>query len=251
MSMASPPQTQLDQPGITPVRRYKVCDSVAAQIEEMVRSHVYAIGDRLPSERVLAEEFGVGRSSMREAFRVLEARGIVRIVHGVGVFIASEGSAEVRDWMDLGEDCTVPELFEIRFALECDAAALAARKITATKARSLQELLRRAEREGISREEFIQLDQELHREIIRATRNRLYVRFYESIQHLFVLYAERALRLPGRQEAAHAGHAAIVGAIVSKRAQAARSAMRNHLRAVEQDINAHLAESERDKSSEV
>jgi len=77
---------RIDNP-IKPVRRLKISDSVAAQLELLITQGVYEVGERLPAERELAERFGVGRSTMREALRLVEAEGMLRIDHGVGVFV--------------------------------------------------------------------------------------------------------------------------------------------------------------------
>jgi GntR family transcriptional repressor for pyruvate dehydrogenase complex len=227
---------------IEPVQRFKISNTVAAELEEMIMGHSYAVGDKLPSERALAEQFSVGRSSMREALRILEERGLVSIVHGVGVFVASDSSPEVREWLTLGQDCSIPELFEVRLPLECDVAALAAKKVTPDQAERLRQCLAAEAEPGLSDHEFILRDQAIHLEIVRTTANRLYIRLYERIADLLTMYSERVIVFPGRRETAHAGHAAIVEAIVNGRPDDARTAMKQHLHAVESAINEHLTQ---------
>ena len=225
---------------IRPIARFKISDSVAAQLEQLIGDGAYKLGERLPSERVLSEQFGVGRSSMREALRVLEARGLVSIAHGVGVHVTEPPvSGDLRSLLVL-EGCTVPELFEVRRALECPAAASAAKRVTPAEAARLKELLEEMEDPELSDDEYVEKDAELHRAIMLATHNALLIELYDTTRHLFVEYSARVIRFPGRRGTAHEGHAAIVDAIVHRKPQLAQKAMSAHLLAAEQQIVENL-----------
>ena len=86
---------------IEPIKRTKVPLAVAAQLQRLLAEE-YQSGDKLPSEKVLGEWFGVGRSSIREALSLMETEGRVQIVHGVGTFVTDgpkasfDGSGETR-----------------------------------------------------------------------------------------------------------------------------------------------------------
>jgi GntR family transcriptional repressor for pyruvate dehydrogenase complex len=233
--------TDIGSGGIQPVRRLKVADSVAAQLELLITRGDIKPGDKLPPERVLAERFGVGRSSMREAIRVVEANGMLRTDHGRGVFVVSDKKSmpKLADLL-VFDDFTVPELFEVRLALEPDAASLAARRILPPEAAELQRILADAENPQLSDDAFVKLDAELHQAIVRATKNTLLCRLMESIEPLFFKYSQRVIKLPGRRAHAHAGHVAIVEAILGHRVRDARTAAMSHIRDVERDIADHL-----------
>ena len=228
---------------IQPVQRLKLSDAVAAQLERMIIDGNYAVGAKLPPERQLAEQFGVGRSSMREALRTVESSGLLRIDHGVGVFVVSDSKSKpALDSESLVVDgYTIPELFEVRLAFEREAAGLAAKRITAREAEELQALLRRGERRGITNEEFIELDAALHMAIVRATKNKLLVGVFQTIQPVFVAYSRRVIDLDGRRDTAHQGHRRIVDAVVGRHAADARRAVVRHLREVERDLVQRLA----------
>jgi GntR family transcriptional repressor for pyruvate dehydrogenase complex len=222
---------------IEPVRRLKVADSVAEQLELMIGRGDYAVGDKLPPERVLADEFGVGRSSMREAIRVVEANGLLRTDHGVGVFVVNSTRRPANlSQVLIDEQFSVQELFEVRLSLERDAAGFAARRVTAAEADELWRIIAAATEPGLSDAGFIELDAKLHRTIARITKNTLLLRLFESIGPLFVTYSHQVIGLPGRRETAHAGHSAIVDAVTSGRVRDARSAAVRHIREVERDI---------------
>ncbi|TKG58796.1 FadR/GntR family transcriptional regulator [Prauserella endophytica] len=235
---------------IEPVRRLKVSDSVAAQLEQLIEQGEYQPGDKLPPERALAEQFGVGRSSMREALRLVEANGLLRTEHGIGVFVVSNTkSAPMLSELLLFDDFTVPELFEARLSLERDAAGMAARRITDNEAEELQRILDEAGNPSLSNDAFVKLDAELHRAIVKATKNRIWERVYESIMPLFITYSHRVIQLPGRRESAHNSHRRIVAAILARSVREARSAAVKHIREVEREIVKHLDPAEPAKKS--
>ena len=224
--------------GIEPVRRLKVSDSVAAQLEQLILRGDFKRGEKLPPERVLAEKFGVGRSSMREALRLVEANGLIRTTHGVGAFVTDDTAKPdggVSELLML-EEFTVPELLEVRLALEGEAAALAARHAKATDAAELRRIITDASDPELSDDEFVKLDAELHYAIAKITQNGLLLKITDMIRPLFLAYSDRVIKLPGRRAVAHAGHSEIVEAIVSHHTRDARNAAVKHIHDVERDI---------------
>lgn len=233
-------------PSIQPVRRLKLSDSVAAELERKIMRGDYAVGEKLPAERDLAEQFGVGRSSMREALRLVEAEGLLRIQHGIGVFVAANTKRPPAPGPDVLvlDGYTIPELFEVRLALERDAAGHAARRVTPAEIAKLQGVIERASDPHLTDDEFIQLDAEFHRGVVTATKNTLLLRVFEMIEPLFVTYSHRVIQLAGRRQVAHVGHEQIVEAIAARRPREARNAIVRHLREVERDIVEHLKQAE-------
>ena len=73
-----------------PIRRSSYTDQVADQLSQSILSRKFKPGDQLPSVEKLSEDLEVGRSTVREALRLLQARGLVEIIHGVGTFVAPE-----------------------------------------------------------------------------------------------------------------------------------------------------------------
>ena len=234
-----------DHRPISPVRRLRLADAVAAELEQMVLRGDYKVGQRLPPERALAEHFGVGRSSMREALKVVEADGLLTINHGVGVFVASDKKRPRAPAGDLRviDDATVPELFEVRRTVEAEAAALAASRITPREAEELARLVARSADPAVSDQEFLKLDAEMHTAIVAATKNRILQQVHEVYRPLFLTYSERMLLLPEGRERAQSAHEEIVAAISGRRRRDARSATLKHLREVEASVVEHLARS--------
>ena len=241
------PTTEIEVPQqIERVNRLRVSDSVAAQLTQLIIKGAYEVGEKLPSERVLSEQFGVSRSSMREAIRGIESNGLVNSSHGVGVFVVKNtlDTPETPEIL-IFDDFTVPELFEVRRTLEGEAAALAAGRRAPADTDEMARLLRACVDTDLTDAEFVQLDIELHQAVAAASKNGLLAKLYGTLEPLLVEYSRRVIAIPGRREHAHDGHVAIVEAIVAGRARDARTAAVAHIRDVEEDILRFMKDSGR------
>jgi GntR family transcriptional repressor for pyruvate dehydrogenase complex len=221
------------------VNRFKVSGVVAAQIERMIVSGELGAGDRLPSERELSERFGVSRNSTREALRLLEANGLVTILHGIGSFVNDRDSTAQADQaasLLVVDELTVPELFEVRVALEGEMAALAAQRATPADIERMWELVERMDNEAVTDGEYVDIDVALHGAIAEATKNVLFKRLWLSLEEAMRRYSHRVIGFPGRRAQASSDHRKIVELIERRRPSGARRAVVMHLRAVEEEI---------------
>jgi len=233
--------TVVSQGMINRVVPVKLADSVAAELERLVGEGVYLPGEKLPPERTLAERFGVGRSSMREALRTLESRKILRTTHGVGIFVLGEKRAQF-DSEFLGvEGYSLADLDEVRLAIEPVVAALAAERVTESEAAWLLELLREASRPDLQDPEFIEGDARIHRAISVVAKNGLFVAIEDSLRPLFLDYSARVISLPGRRDLALKGLEQIVGAVARRHPRDARRAAERHITDGEQDVIRHVS----------
>ena len=124
--------------------RQPVPMKTAEAIHRMIRDRDLKPGDRLPSQRELAEGLGVSRPSLREALSMLETLGIISIQAGRGVFVAdeaAEGAVANPAWR-FGERYSLREVFEIRIAIEGAATALAVAHLGPADIERLDELSR-------------------------------------------------------------------------------------------------------------
>jgi len=207
---------------------------VAEVISADIDSGVYKVGDRLPSERDLAAKFGVSRPTVREAVIALEVDGIVDVRMGSGVYIKADkpaGGAAQRT--DMG----MFELLEARRAFESEAAALAADRITDEEIANLKTLVAEMEQENTRDVEMSEdADRRFHLAIASATRNSAVIAAIEmfwdarqsSQQTQYFLKKARASGITPRIDE----HAVILAALEQRDADAARSAMVEHLSAV-------------------
>jgi GntR family transcriptional repressor for pyruvate dehydrogenase complex len=224
-----------------------VSDSVAAQLEQLILQGRYRVGDRLPAEPELANQFGVGRSSLREALRRVETDGLITIYHGRGTWVTADVMRPARRGAILHvEGFTVPDFLDVRLTLEAEAAAVAARRIGPEQTTTLQQVVTAADEPSLTDHEFIQLDWRIHRGVAAATGNPVLLHLTDMLEHIFIKYSHRVIQLPERRALAQAGHHEIVEAVVNHRVRPARAAARRHIQDVERDIAEHLARDEAD-----
>jgi GntR family hexuronate regulon transcriptional repressor len=211
----------------------KLYQQVANAVEADIRSGKFAPGQRVPSERDLAEQFGVSRPTVREAMLALEIRGLVEARHGSGIYVAEPGplAAETAD-LDIGAF----ELTEARALFEGEAAALAATTISEDELAELEDILADMveENEGDAKGE--QADRRFHVAIAEATHNAAIVSVVET---LWDLRYRSPLCRHILDKARHVGvkprideHRRLLDALAARDAQAARRAMREHLERV-------------------
>lgn len=133
-----------------PVSRARVADQVAEAVRQAILGGAYRPGDALPPERDLAEQFGVGRSSVREAVHRLEAWGLVEMRHGAGTHVTdflTTAGLSLLPWLLAPAGRLDPgmlrDLLEIRAALLGFTASLAARRATPAQIEGLERALER------------------------------------------------------------------------------------------------------------
>ena len=142
------------------------------QIEDQLMMYMkqenIAIGEKLPSEYKLAELFGVGRSTIREAVKSLVTKGVLEVKRGSGTYVRSTemvaedplGLAQFEDKYRLAM-----ELFEVRILLEPEVAAVASRNATEEEKQHIKELCDETERIYLEGKNHIPKDMEFHEAI--------------------------------------------------------------------------------------
>lgn len=208
----------------------KLYQQVAAAVSDAIQRGDFKPGQRIPSERELADEYKVSRPTIREAMIALEVLGVVRSRHGSGIFVADNPPI---DAPTIGLDIGAFELTEARRLFEAEAAALAAVSIADDEIATLERLLGDMERENQEHVSGEHADREFHLTIARATRNSAVVDVVESLwdaryrsplcQHM--LERARAVGVMPRIDE----HQDILAALRERNPKAARKAMRDHL----------------------
>jgi len=225
---------------LAPVRRTTLSGEVADRLSEAIRSGELPPGARLPAERELGAKFGVGRTSIREALRMLQATGMVTVRPGDGVFVAiwsSPNEQPFARWESLYH-YRVGELFEARLAIEPLAAARAASRANEDDLHALSATLIAFER-GIEEDDLAAMvlaDGDFHEAITRASRNRMFQAMLGVANHLLIESKRAGLSAPERPRRVLAKHQAIFEAIVAGDAHLAECAMRDHLMSFMSDM---------------
>ena len=212
----------------------KLYQQVAAAIAESIAAGRYRPGQRLASERDLAEEFGVSRPTVREAMLALEIRGMVEARHGSGVYVTENPPIDALAAPEL--DIGAFELTEARALFEGEAAALAATTISDEELGALEQILGEMVEENAGDVRGEQADRRFHLAIAQATRNAAIVSVVETLwdaryrsplcRHM--LDRARAGGVKPRIDE----HRRLLDALRARDPQRARLAMREHLQRV-------------------
>jgi len=220
------------------IRKNKVYEEVARQIERLILQKLQP-GDKLPSERELAEMLQVSRSSIRDAIRSLELTGLVEPRQGAGT-IVRELSAEslVNPFANAlkHRQELVGELLDFRKMLEPPLAARAATHASPDEISEMEEILHRQEATISHGEVAIAEDAEFHYSIALASGNSVVLKVLDILMDLLRDTRERSLQLEGRPQKSLAGHRRILAAIKRHDAEAAKDAMRRHIEDVEEIV---------------
>jgi len=220
------------------IRKNKVYEEVARQIERLILKKLQP-GDKLPSERELAEMLGVSRSSIRDAIRSLELMGLVEPRQGAGTIVC-EVSAEslVNPLSNLlvRQQQQVSELLDFRKMLEPPLAARAATHASDEEVAEMEEILRRQEEKLRLGRLAIEEDSEFHYSVAMASGNSVVLKVLDILMDLLRETRERSLQLDGRPAKSLAGHRRILAAIKRHDGEAAKAAMRRHIEDIEEIV---------------
>jgi DNA-binding FadR family transcriptional regulator len=224
-----------------PIARQKTYELVEARLLELIASGRLAPGDAMPSERELAQLYAVGRSSIREALRMLESKGVIRASGNGSFSVAAFGNAlnHSLDFLLSVDQADFGELFEVRHMLEAEAAALAAARHVAADTDEMARQIDAMEAGVASESDFIMADLRFHMAVAHATRNRLIVHLMHAIRSLLQRSLASSFHVPGSPEHAIGMHRAILAAITAGDGEDARRRMHEHVSRVEQATARH------------
>jgi DNA-binding FadR family transcriptional regulator len=195
-----------------PLRRVGLIDQAAARFRDEVVSGRWPVGERIPTEVALVAEFGIGRNTVREALQSLVHAGLLRREQGRGTFVISRSELTGTLERQLAGGSRRHYL-ELRLALDSTAASLAAASRTDADVALLRELRDRREATWSADDPDARAsaDLDLHRAIVAATHNPLYVTLYSSMLDVFAVHMRDDES--GDDDAAHRRHHELVEAI--------------------------------------
>lgn len=185
--------------------RQRLHEQIAERIETLIRAEELQSGDRLPSDRELAELMGVSRPTVREAIRLLQHRGLVLAKPGSGTYISSQRDHAVEDTLERYcslSHCSHAELGELREVLEPFAATLAAARASAEDRQRLGALLEAyiAAHDARDMASYADIDMQLHLAIAGATQNKLLAVFYGTIARLIAQWTVDSAQATSRRD---------------------------------------------------
>jgi GntR family transcriptional repressor for pyruvate dehydrogenase complex len=225
-----------------PIERKKVYELVAERLVQEISDRRLNPGDELPRERHLAEAYRVGRSSVREALRILESKGLIASPGGGRLIVADYANPLNQSLALLLEmhDGDLKELFELRRILEVESAGLAALRREDADLDAMRRALAGMERGLASPERYVDGDVHFHIAIAAATHNRMATHVMQAIRGVLQRALLSIYHIAGSPERSLVQHRAILEAVERKRPDEARERMRQHLLRVEEDVDQSL-----------
>jgi GntR family transcriptional repressor for pyruvate dehydrogenase complex len=223
------------------LRHTRIYEQVVNQIKESIASGELQPGDPLPPERQLMTDMGVSRSSLREAFRVLELLGLIDSVPGKGRFVRKP-RGETADSRNMPlEDEAVLELMEARRALDPAIASAAAMHASPSDLMKLRKVLSRTSRDLEKIELRSQADFDFHLVLAESTHNFVFINIVKMTFNLIMATHERIYSLLADKEAFLNEHEAIYEAITDHDVQKAQSLAAGHIERVYRTLQEALA----------
>lgn len=226
----------------TPIQSVRVFEQVAEQIEKRILDGELRSGDRLPTERHLAEQFHVSRTAVREAMKILAQKGLVDMRPGRGTIVIDGANAAMQDSIDLvmklklGEVGGSNSLVEVREILEVEIAALAAARAAEKEIAAMREAVKIMDESLDDADAFIAADNRFHEALAQATQNTLIFILVNSIVNLLSEQRKQIFDVEGGPQRGQIHHKRILESVIRRDPQAARDAMRSHLRQVREDV---------------
>ncbi|GAA2429429.1 FadR/GntR family transcriptional regulator [Streptomyces pulveraceus] len=216
---------------VRPVRHRSLVEEAVAELRRLIGTGEWPVGSKLPGEVELSRLLGVGRTTSREAVRVLIADGQLHARHGSGTYVAA--ASPVSEFDRELRRSAVFDVYEVRAALEVEAGRLAARRRTPEDVAALREAL--AIRDAAADlAALVEADLDLHRRVVLAARNPVLVRLFDSFvdalrEAAAHLLADTDLHGGEEEHAIDHAHHVLVEAIVAGDPDAAVEATRSNL----------------------
>ena len=224
------------------VRTARLYEQIVQQIEQSIVEGRLNPGDQLPTERELAQQFGVSRTAVREAVKTLTEKGLVESFSGRGTFVTTRRSQSSRKSLDAffeSSDLEAPgNLVELREIIEPEVTILAATRIEEQQLAMMREAVAVMERSMNNPEAYIEADLDFHLALAEAAGNPLILSLLDSI--VGVLRSQRLgiFGVEGGPERGQMHHKRILEAIERRDPAAAHEAMRAHLEQIRRDSTA-------------
>ena len=208
--------------------------AIAEKIKEIISKEGLAPGTRLPTERDLAEQFGVNRATVGEALNLLDAWGLISRRVGRGTFVKEIQRSVVGDSMEryfTFASCSYEDLMELRGFMEPNMAALAARRATFADLALVEEKVVLME-EGFTQGDykvFSAYDMEFHEALALATHNELIITFMYSLNRVLKNWLEHWTGQGQISEEGMKSHRLILEAVAARSQRRAYKIMEEHL----------------------
>lgn len=190
-------------------------------VAELLRQRIFS-GELMPGawidELKLAEEFGISRTPLREALKVLATEGLVTMKVRRGAYVTEVSSQDLSD------------VYHLLCLLESDAAGVVAQRASPAQLQELQHLHDELERAAADRQRFFEVNERFHMRLLQIAANRWRDQMVSDLRKVMKLNRHHSLLKAGRIEESLAEHRALMAALQARDSEAAKERMQTHFR---------------------
>lgn len=233
----------LSEKDIWPIAKHGMSEMLVEKLLGFVTAGRLQAGDKLPSERELAERFGVSRPTVREALRALSVLGVIEIRHGGGAFVSALKATDLLGPLNFFlslSDVSVDKLYQARCLIEGEICALAATRITANDIADLAALIDAQEGARSDATLYLTLDSQFHERLATLADNPFLARASSSLNALGIEFRKLVASSKAAPTRSISDHRAILAALEAGNVEGARAAMVAHMTQVLETTRSEL-----------
>ncbi|MCM3571021.1 FadR/GntR family transcriptional regulator [Neobacillus mesonae] len=221
-----------------PVSSKKLYIQIYSQILSQIQAGTFKVGDKLPAERELCEQFGVSRAPIRQALSALELNGLIYSRQGEGVYVKSNQLAEEKKQSYMLETVSPEDIVEARMNIEPLIIKSAALRATEEDIEELRATIQQMEEETNAGIYVPETDERLHNGIAKASHNDLYISFMSVIsnamkqQEMWSFIRDRTVTRPDYRDEHFHDHKLLIQAIEEHNEKEAVKVMTTHMQSL-------------------
>lgn len=223
---------------IKPIKPKRISDQVFDQIRELLFRGKLKPGEKLMTERELAQAMGVSRTTVRDAIQRLVTMGLIVQKQGQGTFVKTYDAGLENPLAKIleAQNASIEDLLEVRMGLECNAASLAALRADESDIKAMTQSIEEMNQEVVSGRLGTEADTSFHMAIAYAAKNPLHIlimrNFYDYLFHGIRENLASLYEIPENIEIILKQHKNILAAITGRNTDNAYTAMQTHIRFV-------------------
>lgn len=222
---------------IQKTNKMNLVEQVATQIEQLIESGSWQVGEKIPPEMELMEKFDVSRNTLREAIRALVHAGLLETKQGSGTIVRSANSlgAALKRYV---KKTALLEILDVRLALEKQAAQLAAEHRTEADLAKLEEYIQLSRQAVKSKDwaQFIELDIRFHKAVVLASTNQLLIDLYEPLLETINSFVQDLMAMNATFKFEEELHIDLLSAIRGQNKEAAATYVENYMELLRKEI---------------
>ena len=213
---------------------------VVSNMKDYIISNQMEVGMKLPTEKEWCEKMEVGRGTVREAFRILEAKGLVEIKPGRGAFVAGTKELEKEDIIEwfVKNEVALKDYVEVRSTVEPLCARLTVERATDAEIEQIEKSHHRFIR-AVEEGDFAGMakyDERLHRQIVEASKNNMLIFINRKVDECIWDFRLKTFQVPQNAQNAIKAHENIVRALKDRDSEIAEVYAKRHIQLIDTDM---------------